>query len=645
MRLVFLHLLIVFSLLAHGQESEYTTNNQKAIGFYQTAQRFYNSSENYSCMLALEKALEEDSNFVEVYVLKSEIYNLLREYENEIKTYNKILQFNGTQTPKLYMLKGEAELKIGRYSDAQQSLTNAFKIQGLNSKLRNKAKFLLACANFALESINNPVPFSPKSMGDSINTEYNDYWPSLTADEKTLITTVELPGNIPNIMGDLVAQEDFFISTKDAMQKWTKSKNMGPPINTQLNEGAESISFDGQYLFFTGCNRKDGIGRCDIYFSQKINNNWSEPKNIGKPINSLEWESQPCMSSDGRTLYFVSNRYGGFGGKDIWMTRLNNYGLWEEPVNLGDSINTPFDEMSPFIHEDNQTLYFSSDGHVGMGGQDIFISRRNREGKWGKPVNLGYPINTYSDEYGLIVNSKGVLGMFATDRPGTKKRDIFSFEMPLKFRPAQVSYVSGVIYDKESQQKIRADLELSDLETDKVVVQSKSFEGTGEYLVCLQVGKDYALYISKDGYLFHSENLTVPEQNDNSKPYEINIPLQTIQEGRKVVLNNIFFKFDSYELEDKSKTELKRLIDFMKKYPNVYFEISGHTDNMGTEKYNKELSDKRAEVVWRYLIEMGINSHRISHKGYGYSQPATDNNSEASRAKNRRTEFKITKTE
>lgn len=633
----------MYSVFSFSQEKKYSTTNQKAIGFFETAARFFNSHKHVPCLVSLEKALEEDSAFVEVYFLQSEVYNILGKYDDEIKAYNNVLKHRTIDYPKFYLLKGEAELKIGRYKDGQQSMITALKLQGLSPKMKNKAKFFLRNANFALEAIQHPGNYAPVNMGDSVNTIHNDYWPSLTADESILITTVEIPGKVPNIMGNLVGQEDFFQCEQGDDGIWQKTKNIGPPINTQLNEGAESISYDGQYLFFTGCNRDDGVGRCDIYFSQKTEREWELPKNIGKPINTLEWESQPCMASDGRTLYFVSNRYGGYGGKDIWMTKLNAYGLWSEPINLGDTINTEYDEMSPFIHQDNQTLYFSSDGHVGMGGQDIFISRRGKNGRWETPENLGYPLNTYSDEYGLIVNAKGAIGMFASDRDGARKRDIFSFEMPAQFRPVYVSYVKGVVYDSDSKKELRADFELSDLSTDEIVAQSKSMSGSGEYLVCLPINKDYGLNISKDGYLFHSENFTLLGNETDVKPFEVNIPLQTIKVGRKVVLNNIFFDFDSFVLQEKSKTELKKLIEFLIKYPKVSIEVSGHTDNVGTEEYNVTLSKKRAEVVYLYLIDNGIPAERLSFEGYGYSEPAKENKTIEDRAKNRRTEFKIIK--
>lgn len=641
MRFTLIFLLLTLTLSA--QEYRYTSNNPRAIGFYESAYRFFNTGSYVACLKSLERAVAEDSSFIEIYFLQADVYNINKEYQKEIEAYNTILKYKQVEEPKFFLLKGEAELKLGQYKDAQTSLIDALKLQGLTSKMRNRAKFLLRNANFALEAMQNPKPYKPVLMDDKVNTEYNDYWPSLTADEDILITTVQIPGEIPNFMGELVGQEDFFISVKDDYGSWSKIHNMGPPINTQMNEGAEAISYDGQYLFFTGCRRDDGLGRCDIYFSQKIGDTWGEPRNIGKPVNTIEWESQPCMAADGRTLYFVSNRYGGHGGKDIWMTRINDYGLWEEPVNLGDSINTPYDEMSPFIHEDNKTLYFSSDGHVGMGQQDIFVARKKPDGSWGKPENLGYPLNTYKDEYGLIVNARGSIGMFASDREGAQKRDIFTFDMPKEFKPQFVSYVKGVVYDSDSKERIRADFELSDLETEEIVAKSKSIEGSGEYLVCLPVNKDYGLNISKDGYLFHSENFTLIGDETDVEPFEIDIPLQTIKVGRKVILNNIFFKFDSYVLLPKSKTELGKLVEFMTKYPKISIEISGHTDNIGTKEYNLQLSEKRAEVVYKYLIEKGITADRMEYKGYGYEEPSADNTTEEGRQKNRRTEFKIIK--
>jgi Tol biopolymer transport system component len=242
-------------------------------------------------------------------------------------------------------------------------------------------------------------------MGGNINTKDDEYWPSITADGLTLMFTRQ-PRLAENKEVFETVQEDFYISYYQN-NLWQKAVNAGAPLNTNQNEGAQTLSSNGKYMFFTACNRPGGMGSCDIYFSAFNEGKWTEPFNIGPPENTKYWESQPSVSADGKLLIFSSNRPGGVGGKDLWLSKLNEQNLWSIPVNLGTTINTVGDEMSPFIHFDGKTLYFSSDGRVGMGGFDLFMTTMKDDSTWTEPINLGYPINTYNDEMGLIIESNG----------------------------------------------------------------------------------------------------------------------------------------------------------------------------------------------------------------------------------------------
>ena len=429
--------------------------------------------------------------------------------------------------------------------------------------------------------------------------------------------------------------------------KWQKRSNVGPPINTPANEGAQCISPDGQFLFYTLCNSPSGMGRCDIYFSFKEGNKWSTPKNVGPPINSKYWDSQPSLSSDGNTLYFVSNRPGGKGEKDIWSSTLTKEGYWGAPVNLGDSINTEYSDMSPFIHPDNKTLYFASEGHPGMGKHDIFYARMKKDGTFGKPVNIGYPINTSSDEFSLIVNSKGNLAYYASSnrKEGFGNLDLYSFDLYEKARPTLVTYVKGKVFDVDTKKMLDAKLELLDLETSKVVTEIYSNAITGEYLVCLPANKNYAFNASRNGYLFYSENFSLINRKNPEEPFLMDIPLKPIKTGEKVVLKNIFFETGKYNLKDESRSELNKLGDFLIKNPKVKIEVSGHTDNVGDQKMNQTLSLNRAKSVYDFLITNGIAAERLTYKGFGETQPVDSNDAEKGRAANRRTEFKVISTE
>ena len=435
-------------------------------------------------------------------------------------------------------------------------------------------------------------------------------------------------------------QEDFYISIKEN-GFWSKAINAGDILNTPSNEGAQTILVDGSKMYFTACNRKDGKGHCDIYSSIKENGQWTKAINIGTPINSGFWEAQPSISPDGKTLYFVSNRGGGFGQKDIWMSYLLDDGSWSEPVNLGENINSNKEEQSPFIHPDNRTLYFASDGLIGMGGFDLFKVTKKDDGTWSEPVNLGYPINTVWDEIGLIVNATGDRAFYSSDRFEGKGRDIFEFELYQEARPNPVSYIKGKVYDSENRNSLKAHFELISLESNEIIMQAESNQETGEFLVCIPTDNDYALNVSKEGYLFFSDNFELKGVHEISNPYLKDVALNPIKNGEKIVLRNIFYATDSYELEDKSVTELSKLIEFLNQNPGLIIEISGHTDNVGSNEYNLNLSNKRARSVYQYLIEKGIKSERLTYKGYGELQAISTNDAAQGRADNRRTEIKI----
>ena len=379
-----------------------------------------------------------------------------------------------------------------------------------------------------------------------------------------------------------------------------------------------------------------------IYMAKMQDGKFFECLKLDKNVNMSGYKSMhPFISSDGSRLYFSSNRPGTKGGMDIWKSTLTESGTWGEPVNLGDSINTPGEEMSPFIHPDNQTLYFSSDGHIGLGVQDLYMVKMKSDKTWGTPVNMGYPINTFNDETGLVVNSKGTMAYFASDRLTKKGKDIFTFSLDKRYRPVIVNYVNGVIVDSDTKKEIKADFVLSDLETAEIIARTSSIKGTGEYLLCLPVDRGYGLSVSKKGYLMHSENFSLSNQADSLKPYNINISLQTIKVGRKEILRNVFFDVDKWNLTKQSRSELNNLIKFMNQNPETVVEIGGHTDITGSEAHNDSLSENRAKVVYQYLLDKGVKKERLAFKGYSSTIPASSNENSRGRSLNRRTEFKI----
>ncbi len=635
-------LLFILSGISLGSlysQNELSTKSQKAIKLYQEAQAYDNLRYYDQAIKKLNLAIETDKKFIEAYILAGEISIDNGEELEAIKYFNESIKLNPDFFPPIYSNLGNLEFNNGFYEDALLHVSKYLSYSKLPESSKKSAEILLKSCEFSIKAVKNPVKFNPVNLGPNINTEYDEYWPSLSADEQTLVFTRLLPinPNNPEIIRN--RQEDFFFSTFENGQ-WTMAQPVGYPINTPGNEGAQTLSADGKFMIFTGCDRRDGYGSCDLYFSKKSGENWSVPQNMGPPINTSAKETQPSLSADGKTLYFSSNRPNGKGGLDIWKSTLNNDGSWSEPVNLGDSINTPFDEESPFIHPDNKTLYFSSNGWPGLGRFDLFVSRKKNDSTWTTPENLGYPINTHYSEEGLIVNAKGDKAYFSSNRAGEGGRDLYSFDLYNEVRPDPVSYMKGKVYDAESQFPLKAHFELIDLKSNVTVMDAWSDEVDGSFLICIPSGRDYALNVNRKGYLFYSGHFTMTS-GDFTQPLLKDVPLQAIKIGEKVVMRNIFFDYDSYDLKQESKSELTKLIGFLNDNPTLSIEISGHTDNTGSVEYNKKLSDNRAFTVANYLINNGIDAKRITSTGYGNTQPIADNNTEEGRALNRRTEFKV----
>ncbi len=643
MRTVFRLIIIVFlsaMLQEASAQNKYSTSSPKAAAYFDEALKFYNQSNNVKAIQKLKDAIAIDTAFVEAYVGLSEIYREMGATDKVEEYLKKGIKINPSVFPGMYYNLADLYYGKGMYAEALKNFTLYLGMKNSNQKLRKNAEKKSVNCRFAINAIKHPVPFNPVNLGDSVNSIYEEYWPSLSADEKTLVITRKVP--VRRIIEPGVEQqEDFYVSTFQN-NHWTKAEDAGFTLNTPANEGAQSLSADGQVMFYTACDRRDGYGRCDIYVSVKRQNQWSQPVNVGPPINTAYSEKQPSISPDGKSLYFVCNKPGGKGGFDIYMAQLDSAGYWLDPVNLGDSINTSDDEQSPFIAMDNQTLYFSSRGWPGMGGFDLFVSHRKPDGTWSTPRNLGYPINTAGDEIGMIVNARGNKAYFASNREGSQGLDIYDFDLYKEARPIPVSYMKGIVFDAETGKKLSARLELIDLATGKIINQAVSSSSTGAFFVTIPSERDYALNISKDGYLFYSDNFALKGVHDAENPYLKDVPLKPIQVGESVILKNIFFDTDSYQLKAESRTELNKLLEFLKKNPAVKIEISGHTDNVGTEQHNQTLSEQRANEVKSYLTRAGISTDRIAAKGYGESKPVASNENESGRALNRRTEFSIT---
>ena len=528
-----------------------------------------------------------------------------------------------------------AELKSGSYRNAFVHFNAYLDLKtGSETDIELTKKSIRTC-EFAINAIKNPVPFNPVSIGDSVNTTDDEYWPSITADGQTLMFTRQGRGK----QSDRRNQEDFYVS-RLVNNVWSRAQNAGRPLNTPQNEGAQSLSSDGSYMYFTACERSDGYGRCDIYYSIFDGSSWSEPVNIGPPVNSKYWESQPSISANGRMLFFVSNRPGGVGGMDLWYSLLDKNGKWGIPKNLGTEINTPDDEMSPFIHFDGKTLYFSSNGRIGMGGFDLYVTRMKEDTTWTEPKNLGYPINTFNDEMGLIIDAAGQRAYYSTIRNKSNGKDIYTFSLYEAVRPDPVSYFRGKVYDSETGKLLDAEYELIKLKTGQVIA-SGATDKSGSFLLCLPSGFNYGLNVNKAGYLFYSDNFMLEGIHSVSEPFNKRILLKPIKVGETIQLTNVFYEFDSWELKKESIAELNRLYDLLRENTTISVEIGGYTDSIGTDAYNLSLSERRARSVVSYLMDKGISGDRLTSRGYGAAFPIGNNITDNGRRLNRRTEVKI----
>jgi len=629
-------------LFASGQSS---SNEKKAIKLFEQARIAYESKLLNKSLEFLDEALAINPVFLDAYLLKSDIYQDLDSVSLQIKAVEAALKIAPDKNSKLYYLLGKAYYRSGKYQIASDAYQNYLKRVDANAPLAVKARQSIEKCVGAVNLLKHQVPFQSVNLGDNINSVDDEYWPSITLDGKTIIFT-RLVGSKSISSQHPIPQEDFYTSSL-VDDVWQQSTPLSS-INTIYNEGAQTISTDGKLLFFTACTRHDGIGSCDIYYSRNKSGNWSLAQNAGEPVNSLSWESQPSISANGESLYFVSSRNGGKGGMDIWKCNLKGFSawgtpMWGNPVNLGDSINTPGNEMSPFIHSDGKTLYFASDYWPGMGGYDIFYSRQKNDSVWSTPHNIGYPINSFKDEQGLVVDAAGKNAYYSSDRPGSKGMDIYSFELYRDARPTPVSYIKGKVIDEDSGAPVCAKVELTDLQNSKSVIRGESCWEKGEFLMCLPLGKEYAFNVSKEGYLFYSDNFQLKEKKEIIDPYILEIKMKKIKVGGAVVLRNVFFNTGSFDLLSESKIELQKLIEFLNLNKTVFIEIEGHTDNVGSEDMNQKLSESRAKEVYKYLINKGIDDNRMKYKGYGLTQPVSSNETPEGRTLNRRTEFMIIK--
>jgi outer membrane protein OmpA-like peptidoglycan-associated protein len=625
--------LIFFNIVQAHAQYDPSKVDKRAARLYLKSQEQAQDDKFEDGIASLKEAVRIDDHFEDAYLSMAGMYGELKNYAASVANYEKAKSIDSVYFNDFSLSYSINLAGLGEFQKALDAINSFKTIGNLNETSLKAAAYRTRAYQFALDYAAKKevslYKFEPQNLGDSVNSAVAEYYPTIALDGKTLIFTRRVNNT----------NEDFYESQK-LDNGWSQAKALVGNINSNNNEGALNISQDGQWLLFTGCNFPDSYGSCDLYISYLTNQGWSTPENLGSNFNTEFWESTPSLSPDKRDLYFTSNRPGGYGGNDIYVSHRQDNGRWSPPENMGPTINTAGDESAPFIHADNLTLYFTSNGLPGYGGDDLFVVRKNADGKWGEPENLGYPINTIENEGSLVVSSDGKTAYYASDRSDSRGQlDLYSFELRTDIRPAKTLWVKGKVFDAKTGKGLPSSVELADLAT-KQVISNLQTDETGNYLTTLPVGKDYAFNVNRKGYLFYSEHFMLGSQSPDST-YHIDIPLRPIEANASIVLKNIFFDFNKYDLKPASQIELEEVIRLLKENPQVSIQINGYTDNVGKEADNLLLSENRAKSVVNYLKSKGIDAKRLFFKGYGDEQPVSGNDTEEGRGKNRRTELKI----
>ncbi len=545
-------LLLLLPLSTFAQH--YNTDSKKAVRFFETALEHYENDRLETALSSVNKALSVDDTFLDAILLKAEISSSMNDDSIAVFSYERLLSLDSTSFPRASLPLSRLYLKKSRYDDAMRLAQWFLSLESQNENLRVVADNLAETASFRKEATAHPVNFNPINIGEFVNTAADEYVNHLSLDGSNILFTKHVE--------DTVVTELLFMSRcVDGI--WLPAETFLSGYAYYGDMGGVSMSEDGNVIYFSGCGWDEGRGSCDIYMSERCDSGWSKPVNE-TAVNTRGWESQPCLSSDGRELYFT-RRSTVNGKSDIYVAVLQDNGRWGTPNKLNDSINTEGNEMAPFLHADGKTLYFSSDGHVGMGGYDIFVSRRDSTGEWGVARNLGYPLNTEDDEINFVVAS----------------------------------------------------------DARRAFISSRRQQGYGGY----------------DIYAFEIDEDLSPEPIPIDTTVE-NYYKTAIAKGENAILQNIYFDFDSAEIDTSSSAGIDAIVRFMESEPEMRIVIIGHTDNIGDEAYNLSLSERRAAAVRDALIQKSMELQRMEVMGKGSSAPLLPNDTEQHRALNRRIEIK-----
>lgn len=602
-------------------------NTNAANKLYNKAMAAFENFHFEEGVTLLNTSIEKDSNYLDSYSALFEYYIDHKKNREAIQVFERAAIKDPSYFTPFYVKYATAYASIGNYTKALSILQSRY--ENLPSNLQQKADELISICDFAIHQ-KIDASISVMNAGDSINTRAPEYFPTVTVQD-SLFLFMRREG---------ITREDFYFSTITP-NGFSKAQPLMDSINDSDKKGAPSLSSDLKTLFFAAELQEYGLGRYDIYEVAKTPTGWSEPMNLGPNINTSYWESAPSITPDGQAIYFCSNKPGGYGGIDIYVSFKDKEGIWGEAINLGPNINTKGDEQTPFIHADNHSLYFSSNGWPGFGNADLFVVRKKIDGSWTKPMNLGYPINSFDNEGSVAISSNGHEGFIASDRPDSRGGlDIYKIKLSDNTKANKTYYLNGHIVETTTRKALPGIVKLADL-TDSTQYMQINVDNAGDFVLALPYFDTLALQVSSPQHEYATFLMTADSiKLLNGKTVEFALsPLQKIFTKN---FKNVFFNINAAQLQTRSYNELNALVAYLKSTPSATILIEGHTDNTGSENFNKQLSEKRAAAIGDYLIQKGIDNNKIYTIGHGASKPIGDNNSEAGRAQNRRTSFTIT---
>ncbi len=631
----------------HGQDKEDPcplSDNKKARKLYEKALDVARSDKTEARSI-LKEALDLDSEFGRANFMMADLLIKQKRVADAEPYLRTVARVCPDLDPMVFFRLGSIAFENKNWKESQGFLKTFVDSRSKKEAEKSEARTMIQACDFYLQGYANPVPFNPFPLA-AISTAADEYLPVITPDNEmayfTRSTFLEekFTGGINT---ERKRQERFSFAPNAGSNSFQAGTPMPSPFNMNNNEGGASLSADNRYMFFTICKNDGGDQlNCDLFYTVFQNGTWSEIKNAGPNINGKDtWESQPSLSSDGRTLYFASNRVGGLGGIDIWKSTKDAKGNWGVPENLGPRINTDGNEKSPFFHSDGQTLYFSSTGHLGYGGYDIYLSKLSKDTGWVKPRNIGYPINSERDDLGFFVSTDGKYGYFASDKlKGNGGWDVYSFELYKEARPERVLFVSGALRDENNQVISDAKVEIKNTRTREVTtVEVDSL--TGKYVAVVAFDEDHILTVKQPGKAFTSQYFSAADSSIG-KPIKMDLKVEDIKVGKPYKLNNIYFKTSSSLLNPETIIIIEELTKFLQENKTVSIAIHGHTDNAGNAADNLKLSADRAKMVFDLLVLNGIDASRLSYKGFGATKPIASNLTDKGKALNRRTEFMVT---